>query len=104
MATFDEALREMWGEDYDETLREVAEHGCDGGIPNLTYYSETDPLYRAHAGEIWDALAEDADDMGLAHPLALLATFGGAANVSSDTQLSNLLVWYMAERIASRAD
>jgi hypothetical protein len=102
--TFEDALRERWGEDADETFGYIAAHGADAGHPGLTYYRDTVALYEAHADEIWDALAEDADDMGLAHPLALIATFGGAANVGSGDQLANLLTWYMAERIAHRLE
>lgn len=100
MGDFENALRETWGEDADDTFRDIAEHGADAGYPGLTYYRDTVALYEAHEGEIWDALREDADDMGLAHPLALIATFGGAANVQTHHQLGNLLAWYMAERIA----
>lgn len=104
MATFEDSLREQWGDEYDETLRYVAQHGADTGHPGLTYYRDTVALYEAHEGEIWDALHEDAGEMGLDHPLALIATFGGAVNVGSQDQLANLLVWYMAERIAHRAE
>lgn len=104
VATFEDALREAWGEEYDDTLRDLARHGAEGGFPGLTYYRDTVALYDAHGPEIWEALAEDADAMGLAHPLALIASFGGAGNVYSAAQLANLLVWYMAERIASAAD
>jgi rubrerythrin len=105
MATFAEDLRERFGggSEADDTLRDLAEHGADAGFPGITYYRDTAAMYDAHAEEIWDALAEDADDMGLAHPLALVATFGGAANVHSQDQLANLLTWYMAERVAHAA-
>jgi hypothetical protein len=102
VTTFLEAIREGFGNDQeaDDTLRDLAEHGADAGWPGLTYYTDTSALYRAHADEIWDALYEDAQDMGEPHPLALVATLGGAENVANDYQLENLLVWYMAERVA----
>jgi hypothetical protein len=100
----EDALREHWGEDADDILRDIARGGADAGHPGITYYSDTAALYEAHEGEIWDALYQDADDLGYDHPLALIATFGGAANVGSQTQLANLLVWYMAERIANEYD
>jgi hypothetical protein len=102
--TFEDALRETWGEDADETFRDLARGGADAGFPGLTYYRDTVALYEAHAEEIWEALAEDADSLGEPHPLALIATFGGAAHVGSSDQLANLLTWYMAERIAHRLE
>lgn len=83
-----------------DTIRDLANHGAEGGFPGLTYYSDTVALAERFEDEIWDALAEDADSLGYDHPLALIATFGGAANVQSATQFQNLLTWYMAERIA----
>ena len=102
-ATFDDELRALWGEDYDDTIADLARGGADAGWHGLTYYHDTTALYNAFHDEIWDALYEDAEEMGAAHPLALVAGFGGASNVGSDAQFKNLLVWYMAERIASRA-
>lgn len=102
--TLEDTLRETWGEDYDDTLGEIARHGADAGYPGITYYRDTVALYGAHADEIWQALYDDAGDMGEPHALALVASFGGAANVGSADQLANLLTWYMVERIASAAE
>lgn len=98
---FARSLYEVWGEDYDDTMRDIASHGADAGFPGITYYRDTVALYERHHDEIWDMLAADADDMGEPHALALVATFGGARNVGSQDQLANLLVWYAAERIAN---
>ena len=102
MTTFAEDLIERFGGDdeAEDTMRDLARSGADAGFPGITYYRDTVALYEAHESEIWDALAEDADDMGYPNPLALIATFGGAGNVGSDDQLRNLLCWYMAERVA----
>lgn len=102
MATFAEDLIERFGggDEAADTMRDLARGGADAGWPGITYYRDTVAMYEAHAEEIWQALADDADDMGAAHPLALIATFGGAANVNDQTQLANLLTWYMAERVA----
>lgn len=100
MTTFAEELREQFGEDADSTLRDIAEHGADAGYPGITYYTDTMAMYHRHEDEIWDALYEDADNMGEPNPLALIAKFGGAEHVHSDAQFANLLCWYMAERVA----
>ena len=83
-----------------DTIKDLAEHGAAGGFPGLTYYSDTCALYDAYEEEIWKALYEDADDFGSESPLALIASFNGAKDVTSDTTFKNLLTWYMAERIA----
>lgn len=103
-ASFEDELRDIWGDEYDETLADLARGGADAGFPGLTYYSDTVALYDEFSEEIWEALYEDANDMGVAHPIDLIATFGGAKNVGSDAQFKNLMVWYMAERIAHRAE
>ena len=105
MTTFAEDLRERFGggEDADSTMRDIAAHGADAGWPGITYYRDTNAMYHEHEDEIWYALEQDATELGLDHPLALIATFGGAKNVGSDAQLANLLVWYMAERVAHEA-
>lgn len=99
METFEEWLREQLDEEQREDL---ASHGADAGWPGLCYYNETCALYDKHEDEIWEALEEDASEMGLSHPLALVASFGGSQNVHNDAQFKNLLVWYMAERVCQR--
>lgn len=98
--TFEAELRELFDNEPD-TMRDLATHGAAGGFPGLTYYTDTVALHDKHEDEIWDALNEDAEDQGVTIP-ALIASFGGAENVGSMTQLKNLLTWYMAERIAHR--
>lgn len=100
--TFREAVTERFG-DGDEavdTWRDLAKHGADSGWPGLTYYADTSALYDAHEDEIWEALYDDTQSFGLDHPLAFIATLGGAQHVGSQAQFANLLVWYMAERVA----
>ena len=106
MTTFAEDLIERFGggDEAESTMRDLAAHGADAGWPGLTYYRDTSAMYGDHEAEIWDALAEDADEMGLPHPLALIATFVGAGNVGNEDQFANLLCWYMAERIAREYD
>lgn len=97
--TFEEWLRETL---EPTSIEDLAQYGADTGWPGLSYYSDTVELYNEYSEEIWDALADDAEDFGHDHPLELVATFGGAKDVYSATQFKNLLVWYMAERTARR--
>lgn len=99
--TFEEWLRDTLEPD---TIRDLAQYGAAGGFPGLTYYKDTGDLYDRYHGEIWEQLHEDTSNMGHENPLALIATFGGAAQVGSDAQFKNLLVWYMAEEVARRIE
>ena len=82
------------------TITDLAEHGAACGWPGLTCYSDTVALYERYHEGIWAWLGEEADGLGLPHALALVATFGGAAQVSCEVTLRNLLVWAMAEATA----
>lgn len=107
---FLEAIRERFGDDEEanDTLRDIARHGADAGWPGLTWYTDTTKLYQEHADEIWEALYEDAQDLhlgdGPTNVIKLISNFGGATNVGSAVQFENLLVWYMAERVARAYD
>jgi hypothetical protein len=101
MTTFADELRQTFGDDEDgrATMRDLATYGASGGFPGLTYYTDTVALHDRHEDEIWDALYEDAESFGQTIP-ELIASFGSAKDVGTLTQLKNLLVWYMAERVA----
>lgn len=104
--TFREVLDERFGgkgleEEVRQTWQDLATHGASGGFPGLTYYTETSELYDAHEEEIWTALEEDAENMGAQNVVAFIGTFGGAKDVQDLATFKNLLVWYMAERIAN---
>lgn len=95
-----QTFRDWMVENLSDCLPDIVEHGCAAGFPGLTYYSETCSLYARHKHQIWDALVEDADSMGYSSVTAMIADFNGAEQVVDATTFKNLLVWYMAERIA----
>ena len=80
-------------------MQDLATHGAAAGFPGLTYYTDTAKLYAKFKDEIWDVLVQDAEDMGYSNVWELIASFGGS-DIGNATQMENLLVWYMAERIA----
>lgn len=82
-------------------MRDIASHGCIGGFPGLTYYTDTVKLYDRFEEEIWEALRDDAEDIGYSNILKMLAEFN--ATVDDPKTFKNLLVWYIAERIAREA-
>ncbi len=83
-----------------DQLSELVEHGADAGWPGLTYTSDCVELHDRFEREIWDALYEDAQDFGYDSSMAFVATFGRSDMTNDPDQLKNLLVWYMAERVA----
>lgn len=104
--TFREELDERFGgeglkDEVRQTWQDLATHGASGGFPGLTYYTETGELYDRHEEEIWTALEEDAENMGAENVLAFIATFGGAKDVQDLATFKNLMVWYLAERVAN---
>lgn len=92
-------FQEWMTKNLSDYLPDIAEHGCAGGFPGLTYYSDTCALYEQHKDEIWDALIESAEGLGIP-PMRLVSSFNGAESVYTDHEFQHLLVWYMAERIA----
>ena len=81
-------------------LRDLVKQGAVGGFSGMVYYSETAKLYERYSDDLWEMLLEDAETIGVT-PLALMSGFNGAAQVETDAQFKNLLVWYGAERVAA---
>ena len=83
-----------------DELDDISTYGAQNGYRGLTYYRDTEELYKTYESDIWGLLADDADNFGSKNLLELISTFNGAKNVDSLSQLTNLLVWYAAEKIA----
>ncbi len=81
-------------------LEDIVNHGCQGGFPHLTYYSDTCALYAQHKDELFDILQEMADSTGDGNILNSIAGFNGTKNVCSATTFENLIVWACAEYVA----
>ena len=75
-------------------VKDVADHGCSGGVGGLLYYRETVKFHDDHEEEIWDMLYTQATDEGL-KVMDLIARV--AKDAGSITQLKNQLVWYAVE-------
>ena len=83
-----------------ESIEDIANNGCEGGYPQLTYYRDTVALYDEFEDEIWNTLDEDYKEFGYKNSLELIGSFNGAYNVGGTDQFKNLLIWYLAERTA----
>ena len=93
------SLEEWYAENLEEYTHDLATHGAAGGFPGITYYEDTTRIYNAFHSDIWEALAEDAENMNQSVP-EFIGNLYGADGVDDDTRFKNLLVWYAVERIA----
>jgi hypothetical protein len=83
------------GQENDSFLiKDIAEHGCAGGVSGLTYYNETSAFYDAHETEIWTILSDEADAAGILNGLML---YNICKNPDDMTTLKNDLVWFAVE-------
>ena len=99
-------MTEWFIENYSrETVRDIINHGIDGGVHGLTYYSETCALYERFQSEIWDWLWADAKEAGQT-VMQFIAGFVYCKrnDIGSDDQFRNILVWYAVERICHNTD
>ncbi len=84
-----------------DELQNASQHGCGCAcLSGLIYYSETCSVYEQFKDQIWDWLYETAEDQGYPHCNALIASFNGSKDVSSDEQYKNLIVWAFVESVA----
>ena len=83
-------------------LSDIVGHGCVSGFPGLTYYTDTQALYRRFSGEIWRIAEQVADCAGYESVLELLVSCNGADQVTDAVMFENLMVWLAAEEIARR--
>jgi len=83
-----------------EEMRDMVNHGVDGGFHLLTYYSDTVKIYETFKMEIHDALQDDAESYGYSNVHEFMATFNKDHAPGNYTQSANQMTWYMAERTA----
>jgi len=78
-------------------VKDIADHGCEGGVGGLIYYWETTAFHDEHEKEIWDVVQRFADDSGqtIMEYLAIVAKDAGSLD-----QLRCSLVWLAVESVA----
>ena len=75
-------------------IKDIAKHGCAGGVSGLTYYRETSAFYDDHEAEIWAMVSDAADAAGILNGLML---YNICKNPEDLTTLKNDLVWFAVE-------
>jgi len=78
-------------------IKDIAKHGCAGGVSGLTYYRETSSFYDDHEAEIWAMVSDAADAAGIANGLML---YNICKNPDSLEILKNDLVWWAVKLAA----
>lgn len=75
-------------------VKDVANHGCSGGVPGLIYYNETVKFYDDHEEEIWEMLEDHADNEGLKLVDKMAHVCKDAGSLRT---VKNSLVWWAVE-------
>jgi hypothetical protein len=79
---------------------DIANGGCGGGFPGITYYTDTVQLYERFRDEIWELACNEAEDMGCANVYEFMAGFNKDFMPSDYQTHANQMVWYAIETYA----
>jgi len=84
-------------------LSDIATRGARMGFTGMCYYQDTSHLYKRFEKEIWDILV---DEMKMSDSDNVFDFISQAFNkrskeIETPNQFEAMLVWYVAERIAS---
>ena len=112
---------DMSKEDTEQTFRDVATGGADGGFSGFIYYSETVKFAKDNMNTIYEHLKSQAEDFGI-NPFEIVQSFRCLKDVKPttaeisevihgwnpilrhsegvDTQIMNALSWYALEEVA----
>ena len=77
-------------------IKDIATHGCLGGVNGIIYYYETTKFHGEHEKEIWDLLYQYAQDSG-EKLMDYIAAIPIMKDVGSHAQFVNALVWWAVE-------
>ena len=75
-------------------IKDIAHHGCQGGVPGIIYYNETVEFYAAHEEEIFEQLEDYAEQEGLKLGQKVQQVTRDAGSLR---QFKNNLVWWAVE-------
>lgn len=106
------------GEELESTLRDVANHGADGGFNGFIYTRDTVDFFKRNAAAIRDLISRYAEDQGVTK-LDLVKSFRcfknadremqdaighliyrGTPTSDEDYNVANCLAWFALEEVA----
>lgn len=109
------AIRQLGdkGEELENTLTDIMNHGASGGFSGFTYTNESAKFFKRNKKDIVSHLKQQADDFGQS-PLEMVKGFRCAGDedeeniasvlygraTSDDASLENCLAWYALEEVA----
>ena len=79
-------------------IKDIAVHGCSGGVTGLTYYSDTASFYDAYEEDIWKYVRESAEAAG--ESLFFLLD----KNIDTPSSFKNSMAWLAVECAAQELD
>jgi hypothetical protein len=84
-------------------LSDIATNGARMGFTRMSYYQDTSHLYHKFEKEIWDILVNEMKMSDCDNVFDFISqTFNNRSKeVETPNQFEAMLVWYVAERIAS---
>ena len=94
MSRLTDALDERFT-DLDE-VKDVAKHGCSGGVSGFIYYKETRDFFNKYQADIEEYLEDNLGDCYI-QELTKDSDRKDGNNVGNITQLINKMVWYVVE-------
>lgn len=95
--TFDQWAKKTFTKDE---LKDIANHGADGGFHSITYTSECVNLHDLYQKELWNMLYEDSQDYGYDNIPAFMSTWIRKDMLNDLDQMKNMIIWYAVEKIA----
>lgn len=100
-------------ESFQESAKDVTEHGADGGFHGFIYYTDTVPFARRNRESILQACREMAQDLGEPGAYSLIAGFNclkmlpddvadaiGNPRHAQNAEVLNALAWYALEEVS----
>ena len=103
MRIHSKTFREWLLRNFDKKqLSDIATYGARQGFPGMSYYHDTNHLYKKFEKEIWDILIDEMKVSDHDNIFDFISrTFNERSKeVETPDQFMALLVWYVAERIA----
>jgi hypothetical protein len=87
------------GEEHDMFLiKDIAVHGCEGGVPGLTYYVDTTDFFECFEHDVWKYVREAAEASG-SSVFELLDK-----DIAGPTAFKNSMVWLAVECAAQELE
>jgi len=87
------------GEEHDMFLiKDIAVHGCEGGVPGLTYYVDTTDFFDCFEHDVWKYVREAAEASG-SSVFELLDK-----DIAGPTAFKNSMTWLAVECAAQELE